>query len=44
MEDIRDHIIEAKKYGTYHEYDTDILQYWETTLAKLENLRTNNNL
>lgn len=43
MEDIRDHISEAKKFGTYHEYDTYILQYWETTLAKLENLKTNNN-
>lgn len=42
MEDIRDHIIEAKRFGTYHECDTYILRYWERTLAKLENLKTNN--
>jgi hypothetical protein len=43
IEDIRDHIIEAEKFGTYHDDDTYILQYWKTTLAKLENHKTNNN-
>lgn len=42
MDDIRGHIREAKMFGTYHEYDTYILQYWEATLAKLETLKTNN--
>ena len=42
IDDIRGHILEAKKFGTYHAYDSYILQYWETTLDKLETLKTNN--